>query len=239
MHCPKVLARTAMPVGTCATWVTPFIFRIFLRLRSRTGRPRCVGGRQTIVGLAPLTSRSVAKSFWPVTAARASVRLRPVPMTRYSSRGRSVTPTCLTTWLAASVASSPYGMALPAASTTVPEIVLSRSASVPSRVAAASSSCWRATAAATRIGVKVETVVLEPPVSWLKTSSGRAGARVTSTLRMGRSSSSARIIAVEVTMPCPTSMRGSSKAAVPSSRIVTVISWLVGSAASVCRSSRS
>ena len=107
MHWPKVLARTAMPVGTCATWVTPFIFRICFSLRSRTGRPRCVGGRQTIVGLAPLTCRSVEKSFCPVTAALASVRLRPVPMTRYSSRGRSVTPTCLMTWLAASAARSP------------------------------------------------------------------------------------------------------------------------------------
>ena len=94
-------------------------------------------------------------------------------------------------------------------------------------------------AAATRMGVNVETVVLEPPVSWFISSSGRAGARVTSILRIGRSSSSARIIAVEVTMPWPTSMRGSSNAAVPSSRMVTVISWLVASAASVWRSSRS
>ena len=56
-------------------------------------------------------------------------------------------------------------------------------------------------AAATRIGVYVETVVLDPPVSWLSSSSGRAGARVTRTFSTGRSSSSAMIIAVEVVMP--------------------------------------
>ena len=94
-------------------------------------------------------------------------------------------------------------------------------------------------AEATRIGVYVDTVLLEPPVSWLKTSSGRAGARVTRTLSTGRSSSSAMIIAVEVVMPWPTSMRGSAKEAVPSSLISMVISCEVGSAASVCRSSRS
>ena len=47
------------------------------------------------------------------------------------------------------------------------------------------------------------------------------------------------IIAVEVVMPWPTSMRGSAKEAVPSSLISMVISCEVGSAASVCRSSRS
>ena len=73
-----------------------------------------------------------------------------------------------------------------------------------------------AIAAATRIGVKVETVVFEPPVSWLNSSSGRASARVTSTLSTGRSSSSAMIIAVEVVMPWPTSARGSANDAVPS-----------------------
>ncbi len=94
-------------------------------------------------------------------------------------------------------------------------------------------------AAATRIGVYVETVVLEPPVSWLSISSGRAGASVTLTFSTGRSSSSAMIIAVEVVMPWPTSIRGSAKVAVPSSLTVMVISWAVGRAASVCASSRS
>jgi hypothetical protein len=44
-------------------------------------------------------------------------------------------------------------------------------------------------------------VVLEPPVSWLNSSSGRAGARVTTTRSTGRSSSSAMSMAVEVVMP--------------------------------------
>ena len=54
----------------------------------------------------------------------------------------------------------------------------------------------------------IEIVVLEPPVSWFNTSSGRASASVTWTLSTGRSSSSAIIIAVEVVMPWPTSVRG-------------------------------
>ena len=82
-------------------------------------------------------------------------------------------------------------------------------------------------------------VVLEPPVSWLNSSSGRASARVTTTLSTGRSSSSAMIIAVEVTMPWPFSERGSAKWAVPSALIVSVISPAVGIAAEVSMSLRS
>ena len=96
-----------------------------------------------------------------------------------------------------------------------------------------------ATAAATRIGVYVEIVVLEPPVSWLNWSSGRAWARVTCTLSTGSSSSSAISIAVEVVMPCPTSMRGSAKDAVPSLCTVTVIRLAVGRQESVSMSLRS
>ena len=44
--------------------------------------------------------------FLPVTAARASSRRWPVPMMRYVEVGRSVTSTCLTSWLAASADSS-------------------------------------------------------------------------------------------------------------------------------------
>ena len=40
-------------------------------------------------------------------------------------------------------------------------------------------------------------------------------------------------------MPCPTSIRGSAKVAVPSSRITTVIRFAVGRAASVSMSLRS
>ena len=106
-------------------------------------------------------------------------------------------------------------------------------------MAAASSSAPLATAAATRIGVNVATVVFEPPVIWLKTSSGRAGARVTCTFSTGRSSSSAISIAVEVVTPWPFSERGSSKEAVPSFSTTTVIRFAVGRAASVSASLRS
>ena len=47
------------------------------------------------------------------------------------------------------------------------------------------------------------------------------------------------IIAVEVVMPWPTSIRGMAKVAVPSFSIAMVISCAVGRAESVCRSSRS
>ena len=96
-----------------------------------------------------------------------------------------------------------------------------------------------ATAAATRIGVYVEIVVLDPPVSWLNSSSGRASASVTRTLSTGSSSSSAIIIAVEVVMPWPISVRGSANDAVPSSWTVIVIRFAVGRAASVRKSLRS
>ena len=81
--------------------------------------------------------------------------------------------------------------------------------------------------------------MVEPPVSWLNSSSGRAGARVTTTFSTGRSSSSAISIAVEVVMPCPTSIRGSAKWAVPSSRISTVTRLAVGRQESVMKSLRS
>ncbi len=106
-------------------------------------------------------------------------------------------------------------------------------------MAAASSSAPLAIAAATLTGVNVETVVFEPPVSWLNTSSGRAGARLTCTFSIGRSSSSAMMIAVDVVMPWPTSIRGIANDAVPSLLMVILISCEVGRAASVCRSSRS
>ncbi len=47
------------------------------------------------------------------------------------------------------------------------------------------------------------------------------------------------IIAVEVVTPWPTSIRGSANEAVPSVLITIAISCEVGSAASVCASSRS
>lgn len=239
MHCPKVLARTATPVSIMATWVTPGMARtaaLFLILR---GEPLRVGGRHTMVGSAPGTSRSIANFFLPVTMARPSTRLVGVPMTLNAAVSLSSTSTSLVVGLAALVASSPYVTEEPSGALITPSFDLSRVTIEPSWIAAASSSAPLAMAAATRIGVYVETVVLEPPVSWLRRSSGRALARVTRTLLTGRSSSSAMIIAVEVVMPCPTSMRGRAKLAVPSSLILTVIRLAVTRAASVWRSSRS
>ena len=107
MHCPKVVARTATPVSTTATWVTPGSCRMAAWLLSRFGVPPWVGARQTMVGRASGTSRSVVNFFAPVTASRASVRLSGLPMTLNSRLGRSRTSTASTTWLAASVARSP------------------------------------------------------------------------------------------------------------------------------------
>ncbi len=239
MHCPKVLARTAMPVSTMATFRTPGIARISRLLRSRLGVPLSVGGRQTIVGSAPGTWRSIAKSFCPVTARRASSRLRGWPMTEKSVAALSSTWTGRSVALAALLASSPYDTELPSGAVMMPSWLRSRATSAPSWMAAASRSAPLAIAAATRTGVYVETVVFEPPVSWFQTSSGRAGASVTTTFSTGTSSSSAMSIAVEVVIPWPTSIRGSAKEAVPSSLMVTVIRFAVGWAASVCRSSRS
>ena len=239
MHWPKVFARTATPKLTCATWVTPGIRRTLPLLRTRTGVPLSVGARQTMVGRAPLTFRSVVKSFRPVTAARASTRLVGVPTTVKSASPLSCTSTARSTVPAARVASSPYVTEEPSGAVITPPLATRPATVSPRTIAAASSRAARATAAATRIGVYVEMVVLEPPVSWLNTSSGRAGARVTSTLSSGRSSSSAMSIAVEVVMPWPTSIRGSAKVAVPSSRISTVMRLAVGRAASVSMSLRS
>ena len=80
---------------------------------------------------------------------------------------------------------------------------------------------------------------LEPPVSWLKSSSGRASAWVILTRSTGRSISSAMTMAMAVLMPWPTSVRWSAKLTVPSSCTVIVIRFAVGRAASRRKSSRS
>ena len=208
-------------------------------MRSDLGVPLSVGGRHTMVGSASGTSRSIANFFLPVTMSRASTRLTGLPMTSKELRGFRSTSTFFVVGEAAFVASSPYVIEEPSGARTTPFFDSSSATTEPSSSAAASSRAPLAMAAATRMGVYVETVVLEPPVSWLSISSGRAGASVTLTFSTGRSSSSAMIIAVEVVMPWPTSIRGSAKVAVPSSLTVIVISWAVGRAASVCASSRS
>lgn len=68
MHCPNVRARTATPpatYGVCgmsATSVTPGIARTVAPLRILCAPPLIVGGRQTIVGSAPGTVRSIANA---------------------------------------------------------------------------------------------------------------------------------------------------------------------------------
>ena len=155
-----------------------------------------------------------------------------MPTTAKSASSLSSTSTSTVVELAARAASSPYVTEEPSGAVMTPPLATRPATVSPRTIAAASSSAARATAAATRIGVYVEMVVLEPPVSWLNSSSWRAGASVTSTLSSGRSSSSAMSIAVEVVMPWPTSIRGSAKVAVPSSRMTTVMRLAVGRAAS-------
>ena len=60
---------------TTATSVMPGIARTSAALRTDRTVPLIVGGRHTIVGSAPGTSRSMANFLRPVTAARASTRL--------------------------------------------------------------------------------------------------------------------------------------------------------------------
>ena len=107
------------------------------------------------------------------------------------------------------------------------------------RRAAAATSCCLARAAAAQVGPYWLRIELEPPVSWLKISSGRASARVTVTWSRSRSMYSAIIIAIAVVMPWPTSVRIAAKDAVPSGLTITVIRPEVGSAARFCASPRS
>jgi hypothetical protein len=90
---------------------------------------------------------------------------------------------------------------VPDADRTTPPLVVSESTGTPHCSAAALSSRCRASAAAVRTGVYIERIVLDPPVSWLNTSSGRASASEMSTWPSGRSSSSATSIAIAVVMP--------------------------------------
>ncbi len=82
-------------------------------------------------------------------------------------------------------------------------------------------------------------MLLDPPVSWLNSSSGRASAWVMRTCESGTSISSAMIMAIAVLIPWPTSVRCSSKDTVPSSSTVTVMRFAVGRAASRRKSMRS
>ena len=228
MHCPKVSARTATPVSTIAMSWTPGSPDTWARLSSRFGVPLSVGARQTIVGSASLTRRSVVNVFLPVTASSASSRFWPTPTTRNALASLRVTSTLRPRFAAAALASWPYVALPPPGAWITPPLAISSLTWAPSKIAAASSNAPLATAAATLIGVYVDVVVDDPPVSWLKSSSGRASASVTFTLLTGSSSSSAMIIAVEVMIPWPFSDRGSANDAVPSVLTVTVTRLEVG-----------
>ena len=239
MHCPKVLARTATPVGMIPTWVTPGIFSTSALFLIESGVPLSSGARQTIVGSASGTSRSIANFFLPVTASRASTRRCGLPTTACSEVSFSSTSTFSVVGFAALAAASPYVTEDPPGALITPPLATSCATVVPSRIAAASSSALRAIAAATRTGVYTEMIVLEPPVSWLKSSSGRAGASVTCTWSTGSSSSSAISMDTAVVMPWPTSIRGSAKWAWPFSSTSIAIRFEVGIAQWVRKSLRS
>lgn len=107
MHWPKVRPRTATPVETVTTSVTPGMARTSARLATERTVPLMVGGRQTMVGRASGTWRSIANFLRPVTASRASTRRCPVPMTRNRARSLRVTATAVSDSAAAFAASSP------------------------------------------------------------------------------------------------------------------------------------
>ena len=107
MHWPKVFARTATPVSTWATSVTPGIAVTSAALRIDCGEPFSVGGRQTMVGSASGTSRSIENFFLPVTMSRASSRLTGLPIFSKPARPLSLTSTSRVVGLAAFSASSP------------------------------------------------------------------------------------------------------------------------------------
>ena len=85
MHCPKVAARTATPpatkfvCGMIATSVTPGIAFTAAAFLTDSAVALIVGGRQSIVGSASGTSRSIANCLRPVTASSASIRRCGVP----------------------------------------------------------------------------------------------------------------------------------------------------------------
>src|SRR5690625_7735864 len=95
MHWPKVCARTATPVSIAATSVTPGIANTAEVFCTFCTEPLIVGGRQIMVGLASLISRSIAYFFRPVTARSTERRFCGVPMTENSELGLRSTDTCV------------------------------------------------------------------------------------------------------------------------------------------------
>ena len=109
-----------------------------------------VGGRQTIVGSAPGTSRSIANCFVPVTISSASIRGCGVPTSVCCEAGFSCASTARVRAAAAMAVSDPYESDRPSAAVTTPSLSVSLRSGVWSCVAAVRASWPRAIAAATR-----------------------------------------------------------------------------------------
>ena len=127
----------------------------------------------------------------------------------------------------------------PSGATTVVSRATRSRGAARQRWAAAVTSRARAPAAAARSGPYRAWIVLDPPVSWLNSSSGRASSRTTSTSASRASISSATTWATAVVMPCPTSARG-SRTTTRSAAVTSITSrCCVGRAASVSASLKS
>lgn len=239
MHWPKVSPLIATPWVIPTTSVIPGIARSAARLLIERSVPLIVGGLATMVGFAFGICRSIANCLRPVTMSWASTRLRGFPITLNSDGDLSCADTVIVLALAAALASDPYVAVRPFGPLTTPLRVVTRAAPTLHCAAAVSTRRCRAIAAAVRTGRYMLRIEFDPPVSWFISNSGRASARPISTFSIGRSSSSATIIANAVVMPCPTSARGTAKNAVPSVLNSTVIRLDVGAAARFCRSPRS
>ncbi len=136
-------------------------------------------------------------------------------------------------------ASSPIDAAFPPGATICPFTTRRSLALAAQALAAVAVSCPLATAAATRTWLKIECIVFEPPVNWLKTSCGIASASVMFTLSSGSPISSAIVIATAVVIPCPDLGARKRERHRPVGVDGTVMSGAVGNAASVRRSLRS
>jgi hypothetical protein len=117
----------------------------------------------------------------------------------------------------------------PSGANTTPATTHKVEADRPHCCAAALISRARAAAAISGIAAAKDRMVEDPPVIWLKTSSGRASADVTSTELIATSISSATIIPTAVAMPVPVSRRGRSRRTLPFVPTVKVTSGIVGS----------
>ena len=112
--------------------------------------PLIVGGRQTIVGIAPGTSRSIANCFVPVTISSASIRGCGVPTSVCCEAGFSCASTACVREAAAALVSEPYESDRPSGAVTTPSLSVSLGSGASSCWAAVSASWPRAIAAATR-----------------------------------------------------------------------------------------